>query len=179
MVFDVVIGRNEHGVKKYGKEGTIFLGKQYVKMGDVTTLSNPVYLDLSTSHVVLVCGKRGGGKCLHGNTLITLSDGSQVRIKDLEDYNKNIFTLDNKFKLKEGQKSHFYKRPVNKLLEIKFRTGKIIKLTPEHPLLTVKGWTPAEKLNPGARIATPRKIEAFGENQLRECEVKLLAYLIA
>ncbi|HCX23704.1 MAG TPA: hypothetical protein DHN29_17410, partial [Cytophagales bacterium] len=62
MVFDVVIGRNEHEVQKYGKEGTIFLGKQYVKMGDVTTLSNPVYLDLATSHVVLVCGKRGGGK---------------------------------------------------------------------------------------------------------------------
>lgn len=62
MVFDVIIGRNKDEVRKYDKEGTILLGKQYVKMGEMTTLSNPVYLDVATSHVVFVCGKRGGGK---------------------------------------------------------------------------------------------------------------------
>jgi len=33
MTFDVVIGRSKKDVEKYGKDGTIFLGKQYVKMG--------------------------------------------------------------------------------------------------------------------------------------------------
>ena len=62
MVFDVIIGRSKHDFEKYGKKGAVLIGKQYVKMGEVTSLSNPVYLDVASSHVVFVVGKRGGGK---------------------------------------------------------------------------------------------------------------------
>ena len=62
MVFDVVIGRSKKEIVKYGKEGAIFLGKQYVEMGQTTSLSNPVYVDIAGSHVVFIVGKRGGGK---------------------------------------------------------------------------------------------------------------------
>ncbi len=179
MVFDVVIGRSKHDIEKYGKEGTILLGKQYIKMGQTTSLSNPVYLDVAGAHVVFIVGKRGSGKCLHGDTLITLNNGSQVKIKDLELNKEDIFTLDSDLKLNCGPKTEFYKRPVNRLVQIQLRTGRMIKLTPEHPLLTVKGWVPAEKLNIGSRIATPRKLEAFGDKAMKECEVKLLAYLLA
>ncbi|HIG96333.1 TPA: ATP-binding protein [Candidatus Woesearchaeota archaeon] len=61
-MYDVVIGRKESDVKKYGLLGTVLLGKHYVKMGHVTSLSNNVYLDVARSHVVFICGKRGGGK---------------------------------------------------------------------------------------------------------------------
>jgi uncharacterized protein len=62
MTFDVIIGRSKKDVEKLGKEGTVFLGKQYVSMGQTTSLSNPVYLDVSGAHVVFLCGKRGSGK---------------------------------------------------------------------------------------------------------------------
>ncbi|HLC51731.1 MAG TPA: DUF87 domain-containing protein [Candidatus Nanoarchaeia archaeon] len=62
MVFDVVIGRSKKDIEKYGKEGTILLGKQYVEMGQTTSLSNPVYLDVAGAHVVFIVGKRGSGK---------------------------------------------------------------------------------------------------------------------
>jgi len=62
MGFDVIIGRNKKGVEKYGKEGTILMGKQYVKMGQTTSLSNPVYMDVAGAHVVFIVGKRGTGK---------------------------------------------------------------------------------------------------------------------
>ncbi len=62
MPFDIVIGREKKAVEKYGKEGTIFLGRQYVKMGEVTSLSNPIYMDIASSHVVFIVGKRGSGK---------------------------------------------------------------------------------------------------------------------
>ena len=178
MVFDVIIGRSKKDVDKYGKEGTVLIGKQYVKMGQTTSLSNPVYMDVAGAHVVFIVGKRGSGKCLQGDTLITLNDGSLVKIKDLENKTQNIYTLNNDYKIQEGQKSCFYNREVNRIFEIKFRTGKTIKLTPEHPLLTVKGWSPVEKLNVGSRIATPRKLESFGDEKIRESKVKLLAYLI-
>src|SRR3989338_291432 len=179
MVFDVIIGRSKKEVEKYGKEGTVFIGKQYVKMGQTTSLSNPVYLDVAGAHVVFIVGKRGTGKCLHEDTLVTLNNGSQVKIKELENNDNDIFTLDEDLKIRTGQKSNFFKRPVNKLLELKLRSGKSIKVTLEHPLLTVKGWQSAEKLIIGSRIATPRKIEAFGEQAIEESQIKILAYLLA
>ncbi len=61
-MYEIIIGRNEAGRKKYGTRGTIFLGKHYVKMGQTTSLSNKIFMDVTTSHVVFICGKRGGGK---------------------------------------------------------------------------------------------------------------------
>lgn len=179
MTFDVIIGRSKKDVKKYGKKGTVLIAKQYVKMGQTTTLSNPVYMDVAGAHVVFLVGKRGSGKCLHADTLITLDDGSVAKISDLEENNNNLFTLGPDYKIKEGSKSHFYKRPANTLLEITLRSGKTIKVTPEHPLLTVKGWVPAQKLNVSSRIATPRILPAFGDSAMKSYQVKLLAYLIA
>jgi len=62
MVFDVVIGRSKHDLEKFGKRGTVLIGKQYVKMGQTTSLSNPVYMDVAGAHVVFIVGKRGSGK---------------------------------------------------------------------------------------------------------------------
>ena len=78
MVFDVIIGRSKKDVEKYGKEGTVFVGKQYVKMGQTTSLSNPVYMDVAGAHVVFIVGKRG---CFVGNTRIRLSNGKNIRIR--------------------------------------------------------------------------------------------------
>ncbi|MDD5177714.1 MAG: DUF87 domain-containing protein [Candidatus Nanoarchaeia archaeon] len=62
MTQDIIIGRSEPELKKYGKEATIFIGKQYVKMGEVTSLANNVYLDVNGAHTILVSGKKGSGK---------------------------------------------------------------------------------------------------------------------
>ena len=62
MPFDVVVGRNESDSKKYGKRGLALIGKTYVTMGNYTSLSNPIYMDIARTHVVLISGKRGGGK---------------------------------------------------------------------------------------------------------------------
>src|SRR3989344_3719964 len=134
MTYDIIIGRNEADRKLFKEKGTILVGKQYVKMGQTTSLSNPVYMDVAGSHVVFIVGKRGSGKCLHGDTLITLSDGSQAKIKDLETKDQGVFTLDENLKIRIEQKTNFYRRPVGKLLEIKFRTGRAIQVTPKHQL---------------------------------------------
>lgn len=61
-MYDIVVGRSEADKEKFGLRGTIFLGRHYVKMGRVTSLSNNIHLDVTRSHVVFVCGKRGSGK---------------------------------------------------------------------------------------------------------------------
>lgn len=62
MVYNIILGRNQGDREKFGTLGTILIGKQYIKMGQVSALSNPLLLDVTRSHVVFVCGKRGGGK---------------------------------------------------------------------------------------------------------------------
>ena len=62
MPYDIIIGRNESDKKRLGDKGLIYLGKGYVKMGQYTSLSNKIFMDIARSHVVLVAGKRGSGK---------------------------------------------------------------------------------------------------------------------
>lgn len=178
MVFDIIIGRDEEEKKKWGNRGLIFLGKQYVKMGPVTSLSNNIWLDVAKSHVVFIVGKRGSGKCLAGDTLVALNDGSLCPIRELAEKTENIFALNHQLKITEAMKTDFFKRKTNKLLHIKFRSGKEIKLTPEHPLLTLEGWKEAKELDLGSRLATPRILPVFGNRSMPEHEIKILAYLM-
>jgi len=62
MVHEIILGRSPKGIKKYGTDGTIFIGKQYITMGKDTSLANRVLLDVVNPHVLLICGKRGSGK---------------------------------------------------------------------------------------------------------------------
>ncbi len=171
----VFIGRKKSVYKKYGSLGGLFIGE----VAEEDAKGKRVYLDSLNPHVVFVCGARGSGKCLHGDTLIPLSNGCVLPIKELENVNSKVLALDHDLKVKEIEKIAFFKRKVNKLLHIKLRSGREIKLTPEHPLLTVNGWRPAEELRKGSRIATPRTLKAFGKTRMKECDVKLLAYLLA
>lgn len=62
MAYDIVVGRDQADKEKFGDKGVIYLGKGYVKMGQYTSLSNKIWMDVARSHVILVAGKRGSGK---------------------------------------------------------------------------------------------------------------------
>ncbi len=59
---DIIIGRTEDELEKLGLQGTIFIGKEYIKMEQVMSLANRVFLDVNKPHLLLICGKRGSGK---------------------------------------------------------------------------------------------------------------------
>ncbi len=75
MVYEIVLGREQKEQEKHGTKGAIMIGKHYVKMGAVTSLSQPVYLDVNKAHVVFVCGKRGSGKSY---SLGVMAEGVQL-----------------------------------------------------------------------------------------------------
>lgn len=62
MVYDIIIGRDTSDKEKFGDKGLVYIGKGYVKMGQYTSLSNKLWLDVARNHVILICGKRGSGK---------------------------------------------------------------------------------------------------------------------
>jgi len=61
-MYNIITGRNQADKKTFGDRGLIHIGKGYVKMGQYTSLSNKILMDIARSHVVLVAGKRGSGK---------------------------------------------------------------------------------------------------------------------
>ncbi len=61
-MYDIILGRSQSDQKEFGKKGTVLIGKQYVQMGQTSSLSNPIYMDVARAHAMLICGKRGGGK---------------------------------------------------------------------------------------------------------------------
>ncbi len=62
MEHKIILGRTESDKKKMGDKAAVFLGRHYVKMGQITSLSSNILMDVARSHVVLVSGKRGSGK---------------------------------------------------------------------------------------------------------------------
>lgn len=62
MAYDIIIGRDAADKEAFGDKGLVYIGKGYVKMGNYTSLSNKLWLDVARSHVILIAGKRGSGK---------------------------------------------------------------------------------------------------------------------
>ncbi len=176
---DIILGRSKSDSEKYGKKGAVFIGKQYVQMGENYSLSNPIYMDVSRAHAMLILGKRGGGKCLLGNSEIILSDGSIEKIENLFKNKNKILSINTEYKINSYNFSNYYKRKVKEILKIKLRSGKELELTPEHPLLTINKWEEVKNLKIGTRIATPRKIPINGNKKIGIEKAKILGYLIA
>jgi len=57
-----VLGRDLGDLQKYGSEGTAYLGKVVMSSGEKPVLGRKVLVDVSKPHLMLICGKRGGGK---------------------------------------------------------------------------------------------------------------------
>ena len=62
MAYDITVGRDAADKKAFAERGLVYIGKGYVKMGQYTSLSNKIFMDIARSHVILVAGKRGSGK---------------------------------------------------------------------------------------------------------------------
>jgi hypothetical protein len=162
MPYDIIIGRDESDKKKFGDKGLTYIGKQFVKMGETSSLSNKMYMDVARSHIVMVAGKRG---CLTGDTLV-LTDKGYKEIKEFNQKEDKIFSFNKEKKEFELEEAELLKYPLIKenLLEIEFIDGRKIRLTKEHPLLAVNGdkllsllWMKASKLERGNQILSIKK----------------------
>ncbi len=149
---EIVVGRDDDDMKKYGTQGTMLMGKHLVGTGEDAHMTTPVLMDALRPHIIILTGKRGEGKCLDGDTLITLEDGSKIPIKNLQNAGKRVLALNKEGKIIPAEKTNFYKRTAREILHIKLASGHEIKLTPEHPLLTPDGWMPACNLSSGSMI---------------------------
>jgi len=57
-----VLGRSAHDLEKYKDKGTAYIAKTVMSSGETPVLGRKILMDIAKPHVILICGKRGGGK---------------------------------------------------------------------------------------------------------------------
>ncbi|OBQ12085.1 MAG: replicative DNA helicase [Anabaena sp. LE011-02] len=128
------------------------------------------------SDLIIVAGRPSMGKCLSYDSEIVLADGQIATIEELYQQRQgSLLTLNDDWKLTFTQPSAFVDDGIKPVFRVTTRLGRVIETTITHPFLTIKGWQRLENLQVGNKIAIPRKIDVFGTETIRECEVKLLA----
>ncbi|MEK6859877.1 MAG: DUF87 domain-containing protein [Nanoarchaeota archaeon] len=136
MGYDIILGRDREDKKKFGNRGVIYLGKGYVQMGNYTSLSNRIWMDIARTHVILIAGKRG---CLTEDALV-FTDKGYKSIKEFNQKEDRILSFNKEKKIYEWENAELLEYDISnteKLLEIEFINGKKLRLTKEHPLLAV------------------------------------------
>jgi replicative DNA helicase len=131
------------------------------------------------SDLIIVAGRPSMGKCLSHDSEIVLADGQIATIEELYQQRQgSLLTLNDDWKFIFTQPSAFVDDGIKPVFRVTTRLGRVIETTITHPFLTIKGWQRLETLQVADKIAIPRKINVFGTETIRECEVKLLGYLI-
>lgn len=131
------------------------------------------------SDLIIIAGRPSMGKCLQADAELLLSDGSISTIREIYHRRQGeLLTLQDNWKFGFTQPEAFIDDGIKPVFGVKTRLGRYIETTITHPFLTINGWKRLSELNVGDKIAVPRKINVFGKQKIRECEVKLLAYLI-
>ena len=104
---------------------------------------------------VLLHGPPG---CVVGDSLIALENGGLIRLEELaKGVLPGIYVADLPIYPPGSAKAlHIYDVP--ETMEIITETGKRLRTTLNHPLMTEHGWTPADKLKPEDRVKTIRWI---------------------
>jgi chromosome segregation protein len=136
--------------------------------------------------ITCVVGPNGSGKCVSGDTLVTLADGRDIPIRELveaalgassavETLPDGLMTRENPahievlslnpstLRLEKRPVAGFIRRESTPLLiHACTRSGRKVKATPYHPLFTLEHGQlrvlKAEELKPGIRVATPRRL---------------------
>lgn len=131
------------------------------------------------SDLIIVAARPSMGKCLSHDSEIVLEDGSVATIEEIHRRrDARLLTLGTDWKLAITSPSAFVDDGEKPVFRVTTRLGRRIETTLTHPFLTVEGWKPLGEIAVGGHVAVPRRIPVEGRAAMRECEVKLLAYLI-
>jgi len=134
---------------------------------------------LQQSDLIIVAGRPSMGKCVASDCKIVLADGHLATIEEIYQRKKaQLFALGQDYQFYLTQATDFIYDGIKPVFRVTTDLGRCVETTLTHPFLTSQGWHPLSKISVGEKIAVPRKIGVFGVERLRECQIKLLAYVI-
>jgi replicative DNA helicase len=99
-------------------------------------------------------------ECVTGDTLVCLTDGTRVPIAALVGTEPEVWSLDAQQKIRMARADKVWRVGRRPVFRVELASGRHIRATAEHRLLSGAGWTTVADLQPGARLAVARRIPA-------------------
>lgn len=162
-------------VQEYAKRETHALTGLATGFRDLDQMTS----GLQKTDLIIVAARPSMGKCLSAQSLVVLDDGTVETIEEIyRRKSAQLLTLKDDFKFAVTKASNFINDGIKPVFKVRTRLGREIETTITHPYLTINGWKKLEEIKVGEKIAVPRILNVFGKDEMRECEIKILAYLI-
>lgn len=131
------------------------------------------------SDLIITAARPSMGKCLSAEAQILLADGSLKTMGEIyQAQTADLLTLGPNWRFHLTQPSAYVDDGHKPVFRVSTRSGRTLETTLTHPYLTIQGWRPLSELAVGQKIAVPRILPVFGNEELPEHQIKLLAYLI-
>lgn len=116
---------------------------------------------------ICVLAPRDHGKCGRGDELLLSGNGERVRLDEWQGGEMLVWNKANcQYELRKVPASR--RNGVKPLVKIVTRTGRVLVVTKNHPLLTFINWQQAAGLKVGDRIAVARSLPELGKNSLED-----------
>ncbi|MBI5384925.1 MAG: replicative DNA helicase [Verrucomicrobia bacterium] len=134
---------------------------------------------LHGGEMIVIAARPSMGKCLAFDSEILLADGRLATLEEVHQAKRaTLFTLGDDFKITPTAPSDYVDDGTKPVFRVTTSLGRVVEATFPHPFLTPDGWRKLAELKAGDFMAVPRQLPVFGTQRRRECEVKLLAYLL-
>src|SRR5262249_14040245 len=114
----------------------------------------------------------GFNKCLTGDSLVEMADGTQKPIVDIQDGDA-VLTKDGPFRAVRARPSG-----VRSVGVLRLANGMSVRCTPDHPAFTQRGWVNAEDLRSEDFVSVARKLPS-GSERVPDHYPALLGYALS
>ena len=97
-------------------------------------------------------------ECVTGDTLVWLTDGRRVPIASLVGTQPEVWAVDERQRVVAARSDMVWKVGKRPVASIKLASGRSIRVTAKHRVLSGKGWVRAAELKAGDRVALSRRV---------------------
>ncbi|HEY2684517.1 MAG TPA: replicative DNA helicase [Steroidobacteraceae bacterium] len=97
-------------------------------------------------------------ECVTGDTLVCLTDGRRVPIHELVGQEPMVWALNEEHRIVAAQSDKVWRVGRRRVLRVELASGRVIRATSRHRLLTGAGWSSVGQLRMGDRLALAREI---------------------
>jgi intein/homing endonuclease len=132
---------------------------------------------IKTREFFEVC--RDGGKCLSGDTIVTLSSGAQIPIRDIREGDAILSVDPATFETCADVVLAHMPSGTKRTKRIGTAVGNFVVATDEHRFLTFDGWKPLSEIAVGDHIAQPRRTRPSASFHVDPADAWLLGLWVA
>jgi replicative DNA helicase len=118
-------------------------------------------------------------ECVAGDTLVCLTDGRRMPIRELVGSTPEVWSIDEQQKIVAARSDKVWPVGQRQTFRVQLASGRYIRATAEHKLLAGQGWTTVSQLAVGDRLALSRRVpEPIQAQQWPDHHLILLGHLV-